>query len=128
MVRAGVPEIEAARFSSHSLKATLLNWSALHGSLSMDEHRAMGHHFDSRLAVPLVYSRDYLCNIHCKLQRMFQDIRAGVFDPQETRAQRIARGTASQPVPDFGCGSPSQRYGGAIVWQIMVKKLWTPAL
>ena len=60
----------------------------------------MGHHFDSRLAVPLVYSRDFLCNIHCKLQRMFQDIRSGIFDPEETRAQRIARETASQPVAD----------------------------
>ena len=82
------------------MKATLLNWSALHGSLSMDERRAMGHHFDSRLAVPLVYSRDFLCIIQGKLQRMFHDIRAGIFDPEETRAQRIARETASQPVPD----------------------------
>ena len=100
LVRAGIPESEAARFSSHSLKATLLNCSALHGSFSMDERRAMGHHFDSRLAVPRVYSRDYLCDIHCKLQKMFNDIKAGIFDPEETRAQRIARQTADQTVLD----------------------------
>ena len=100
LVRSGIPEGEAAKYSSHSLKATLLNWSALHGSLSMDERRAMGHHFDSRLAIPLVYSRDFRCNIHCKLQRMFNDIRAGIFDPEETRAQRIARETAPPQMPD----------------------------
>ena len=41
LVRAGIPEGEAMKFSSHSLKATLLRWSALHGSLSMDERCAM---------------------------------------------------------------------------------------
>ena len=57
----------------------------------MDERRAMGHHFDSRLAIPVVYSRDFLCQIHTKLLRMFRDIRSGIIDPEESRAQRIAR-------------------------------------
>lgn len=100
LVRAGVPEQEAGKYSSHSLKSTLLSWSALHGSLSMDERRAMGHHFDSRLAIPLVYSRDFLCQIHVKLMKMFQQIRAGVFDPEESRVQRIARETAPDIIPE----------------------------
>ena len=102
LVRAGVPEQEAGKYSSHSLKSTLLSWSALHGSLSMDERRAMGHHFDGRLAIPLVYSRDFLCQIHVKLLKMFQQIRAGVFDPEESRVQRIgiARETASDILPE----------------------------
>ena len=66
LVRAGVPEQEAGKYSSHSLKSTLLSWSALHGSLSMDERRAMGHHFDGRLAIPLVYSRDFLVSNTCQ--------------------------------------------------------------
>ena len=63
LVRAGISEREAARFSSHSLKAMLLDWRALHGSLSMDERRAMGH-FDSRLAVRTlrIFSATYIAN------------------------------------------------------------------
>ena len=90
---AGQSREEAARFSTHSLKATLLNWTALCGNLTMDERRAMGHHFDSRIQIPLTYSRDFLAQIHVKIYRMIDAIRKGLFDPEENRAARIARET-----------------------------------
>jgi len=96
----GVPQQEATKYSSHSLKSTLLNWTALCGILTMDERRAMGHHFDSRLAVPLTYSRDFLAQIHVKVYRMLDAIRKGMFDPEENRAARIARET--QDLVDVG--------------------------
>lgn len=64
----------------------------------------MGHHFDSRLAVPLIYSRDALAQIQTKLYRLLDAIRNGIFDPDATRAQRIAADTLqeAQYPDDFG--------------------------
>lgn len=89
----GIPHSDAAKFSTHSLKRTLLNWTALCGILTMDERRAMGHHFDSLLQIPLTYSRDFLAQIHVKIYRMLDAIKKGLFDPEENRAARIARET-----------------------------------
>lgn len=84
---------DAAKCSTHSLKSTLLNWTALCSILTMDEGRAMGHHFDPSLQIPLTYSRDFLAEIHVKIFRMLDAFKKGLFDPDENRAARIARET-----------------------------------
>jgi hypothetical protein len=61
--------------------------------MSIDERRIMGHHFDSRLAMPLIYSIDALAEIQTKLWRILDSIRKGYFDPAATRAARIAAQT-----------------------------------
>lgn len=60
---AGMAEQQAATYTTRALKATALSWAATSGAMTVDERRIMGHHFDSRLAMPLVYSRDALAQI-----------------------------------------------------------------
>ena len=87
---AGVPEKQSMTYTTHSLKTTCLTWAATSGAMDIDQRRIMGHHFDSRLAMPLLYSRDALAEIQTKLWRILKAIRDGLFDPDPSRAQRIA--------------------------------------
>lgn len=93
LCNSGMSEAQAASYSTHTLKATALSWAATSGAMSIDERRIMGHHFDSRLAMPLIYSRDALAEIQTKLWRILDSIRKGYFDPDATRAARIAAQT-----------------------------------
>ena len=93
MVAAGVGEDRAVQYSTHSLKTTCLSWAATSGAMNYDQRRIMGHHFDSRLAMPLLYSRDALAEIQTCLWRILRAIQTGQFDPDASRAQRIAQAT-----------------------------------
>ena len=93
LCHSGMSEAQASTYSTHTLKATALSWAATSGAMSVDERRIMGHHFDARLAMPLLYSRDALAEIRTKLWRILDSIRRGIFDPDATRAARIAAQT-----------------------------------
>lgn len=93
---AGMDVAQAATYSTHTLKATALSWAATSGAMTIDERRIMGHHFDSRLAMPLIYSRDALAEIQTKLWRVLDAIRKGYFDPDSSRAARIAAQTLQE--------------------------------
>lgn len=102
---AGMSEQQASTYTTHTLKATALSWAATSGAMTVDERRIMGRHFDSRLAMPLVYSRDALAQIQTKLWRLLGAIRRGQFDPDSTRAARIAAETLQRTgltEEDFG--------------------------
>ena len=113
LVAAGVEEDRSLLYSTHTMKSTCLSWAATSGAMDFDQRRIMGHHFDSRLAMPLLYSRDALAEIQTKLWRVLKAIRDGMFDPDATRAQRIATATmgheeddppdADDPVSDESC-------------------------
>jgi len=92
----GMDVAQAATYSTHTLKATALSWAATSGAMTIDERRIMGHHFDSRLAMPLIYSRDALAEIQTKLWRVLDAIRKGYFDPDSSRAARIAAQTLQE--------------------------------
>ena len=113
LVAAGVEEDRSLLYSTHTMKSTCLSWAATSGAMDFDQRRIMGHHFDSRLAMPLLYSRDALAEIQTKLWRVLKAIRDGLFDPDASRAQRIAMATmghdddeppdAHEPVSDESC-------------------------
>ena len=54
----------------------------------------MGHHWDSENAMPPTYSRDALADVMAKLYRVVAAIKAGQFDPDASRAERVAAATA----------------------------------
>ena len=100
LVEAGIPESQALQYSTHTLKSTCLSWAATSGAMDFDQRRIMGRHFDSRLAMPLLYSRDALAEIQTKLWRILKAVRDGLFDPDASRAQRIANATMNQDDDD----------------------------
>ena len=77
--------------SSHSLKSTLLSWSAKSGKFTDPQRRQMGHHFDPQDRSMLVYSRDAYAPIAVATRLMLDDIVAGKFDPDLPRIDRIAK-------------------------------------
>ena len=50
--------ITGSSLTTHGLKATLLTWVTISGTLSFDQRRALGHHVDPGSRAPLTYSRD----------------------------------------------------------------------
>ena len=99
LVSTGMDATEAEAFSTHSLKATCLSWAAKAGSLSPEELLLMGHHSPQGEKSRLVYSRDALADVMVKLWRVVDSIRKGHFEPDASRAKRIAMATGLQ-VPD----------------------------
>ena len=94
----GMTEAKAGLFSCHSLKATALSWVTKAGVMSSLEKKIMGHHWDSENAMPLTCSRDALCEVMVKLYRVISCIKSGQFDPDASRAERVAAATAGQVV------------------------------
>lgn len=91
--QAGVSEKEAMGYSCHSLKATALSWVFKAGVMTSLERKIMGHHWDAENAMPLTYSRDALADIMVKLYRVVKAIQQGHFDPDASRAARVAAAT-----------------------------------
>lgn len=87
---------QAEGYSYNSLKATALSWVTKAGVMSSLEKKIMGHHWDSENAMPLTYSRDALCEVLVKLYRVICAIKSGQFDPDASRAARVAAATAGQ--------------------------------
>ena len=85
----GTSEQEAARISSHGLKATLLSWCAKSGKFSDTEQRCLGHHYDPELKSVLVYSRDTYSPLAAKIHLMLKSIRNGSFNLDAPRTELI---------------------------------------
>ena len=98
MVLAGISKDEAVKFSCHSLKCTAISWVTKAGVMTAHERKIMGHHWDNENAMPLTYSRDALADIMVKLYRVVYAIRMGQFNPDATRAERVAAATAGQVI------------------------------
>ena len=84
------PEV-ASTVSSHSLKSTLLSWSAKSGKFTDPQRRQMGHHMDAQDRSMLVYSRDAYAPIAVAVRLMLDDILEGRFNPDLPRVDRIAK-------------------------------------
>ena len=79
------------QYSSHSLKATALSWSAKSGTMTYEERLTQGHHCSPKHGMALLYSRDALAEILTKVARVVSAIGRGVMNPDLPRAERIAQ-------------------------------------
>ena len=77
-------------FTSHSLKATALSWSAKSGTMTYEERLTQGHHVHPKLGMALLYSSDAMAEIMVKVGRIIRAIVSGGFSPDLPRAQRVA--------------------------------------
>ncbi|CAE7304572.1 unnamed protein product, partial [Symbiodinium sp. CCMP2456] len=84
-------------YTSHSLKATALSWSAKSGTMSYEERLTQGHHVHPKLGVALLYSRDAMAEIMVKVGRIVRAIVSGAFSPDLPRAQRMALALQKAP-------------------------------
>ena len=93
LVLAGLKESEASGISTHSLKATLLSWVAKSATFDLQERLILGHHLDEETKMAVTYSRDAIAATMVKVYRMLETVRKGIFDPDASRAERIAMAT-----------------------------------
>ena len=89
LVRSGLTPVQAAKYSTHSCKATIPTWAGKFGGFSMDERRMLTHHMDANALMPLSYSRDNLTALHSRVFRMLTAIRNFEFNPDDSNAARI---------------------------------------
>ncbi|MEM1009483.1 MAG: hypothetical protein AAGJ35_10790, partial [Myxococcota bacterium] len=73
------------KLGTHSLKTTLLSWSAKFG-LSVPDRRALGYHQVAGDTSVFTYSRDALAGPLRQLQRVLDAIKQGEFAPDQTRS------------------------------------------
>ena len=92
----GVDE-DLERYSSHSLKATCLSWSAKSCTMTYEERLTQGHHVSPKHGMALLYSRDALAEILVKLARVVKAIEGRSFQPDLPRAERVAAALADDP-------------------------------
>ena len=92
----GVNE-DLERYSSHSLKATCLSWTAKSATMTYEERLTQGHHVSPKHGMALLYSRDALTEILIKVSRVVRAVASSSFNPDLPRAERIAAALADDP-------------------------------
>ncbi|CAE7222621.1 unnamed protein product [Symbiodinium sp. CCMP2592] len=88
------------QYSSHSLKATALSWTAKSGTTTYEERLTHGHHCSPKHGMALLYSRDALAEIIVKVAKVASAVSRGVLSPDLPRAERVARALHGNPA-DF---------------------------
>ena len=83
--------ITGSSLTTHGLKATLLTWVTISGTLSFEQRRALGHHVDPGSRAPLTYSRDNAVGLQVPLAMMLRTMADGTFDPDLPRAAQVDR-------------------------------------
>ena len=92
-VMLGMDVSQAACYSTHSLKATCLSWASKAGSLTLQERLWLGHHESKESKMDITYARDALVGALIKLRMIVEAIKGDLFDPDLSRADRIANAT-----------------------------------
>ena len=99
----GFLQCDDTSLSSHSLKATTLSWAAK-AEIPRDQRRILGRHADAVKCADSFYSRDMSIGPVNSLQKVFQLIREGTFQPDASRANyfphapRVQSGTPAHVV------------------------------
>ena len=93
-----LPDIDGI---STSLKCTLLSYVAKGNYLPLPDRRVLGHHFEAGGNSAITYSRDELSRLMVRVGQMLQEIRAGVFKPDDRRVQRIAEQSGALNCDDY---------------------------
>ena len=91
------PAVNLELYSSHSLKATALSWTAKSCTMTYEERLTQGHHCSPKHGMALLYSRDALAEILTKVARVARAIQKGDFEPDPLRAERVARALCDDP-------------------------------
>ena len=92
----GVNE-DLERYSSHSLEATCLSWSAKSCTMTYEERLTQGHHVSPKHGMALLCSRDALTEILVKLARAVRGIVGNSFMPDLPQAEKVAAALADDP-------------------------------
>ena len=85
-------QLKDRRVSSHSCKCTCISFATKYGA-SPDELLLLGYHTGD-FKMPLTYGRDAAAPTLLLLERVFKDIRRGVFRPDCTRSGRFIQSSA----------------------------------
>lgn len=80
---------ESRKISSHSMKCTTLSMLAKRG-VGMEDRLILGYH-SSPFKIGLTYSRDAMSRPLMILEKLFEEIRQGVFKPDVTRSGRFTK-------------------------------------
>lgn len=91
LLGSGFPIEEVMQIGCHSLKTTLLAWSAMYGKMSLSDRRLLGHHLDPGSVSAVTYARDELTRLQVEVQMMLRAIRHKHFSPDESRVERVLR-------------------------------------
>ena len=75
---------------SHSLKTTPLSWCCKHG-LDLGTRRLLGHHLDPGSKSAETHGRDFMSPAVRSLEGVLDDIKKGVFRPDESRSRRFVK-------------------------------------
>ena len=101
LIGSGFKSPELDGIATHSLKCTLLSYVAKGNYLPLPDRRALGHHLEAGDNSAITYSSDELSRLMVRVEQMLQDIRAGVFKPDDRRVQRIAEQSGAVGCDDF---------------------------
>ena len=85
LLRHGVSPDALANIGAHSMKATLLSWTAKFG-IAKPIRRTLGYHTDVNDKAVETYSRDAMAAPLRELERVLESVRAGSFHPDATRS------------------------------------------
>ncbi|CAL1153270.1 unnamed protein product, partial [Cladocopium goreaui] len=86
----------SAVLTVHGLKATMLSWAAKSMLFTPEEQLALGHHVSSHYKSALIYSRDDQIGLCKKIHDMMDKIKAGTFNPDGSRVQRLLQLTMAR--------------------------------
>jgi hypothetical protein len=97
LIQGGALVDEVSGMTSHSLKCTLLSWSAKYG-LPLDIRRFLGHHTKSDDGSLLIYGRDNAAAPLRRLEEVLRAVRMGAFVPDSTRSGRFIEKALRRPI------------------------------
>jgi len=95
-----------SKISSHSLKRTLLSWCSKYG-MPREDRAILGYHVQPGVSTLMHYSRDEQAAPLRKAHAMLDDIRSGLFDPDNTRSGMLSKprisGSSNIMMPSAKC-------------------------
>lgn len=86
--QSGLSERDARKYTTHSLKRTILHWASCSKLFTYEERQCLGHHVGTKKSM-LAYSVEEMTRLQGKVYRMLYLIREGLFDPNLSGAARI---------------------------------------
>lgn len=96
LVQTHCKQSESVKYTSHSLKATLLSYCAKRG-ITFEDRLALGYHAGP-LKMALTYSRDGASRPLIVLIKLLKEIRDKIFQPDVTRSGRLNEASMSAKV------------------------------
>ena len=84
-------EEEAAKYSSHSCKPTVLTWCGMAEVLTREERTMLGHHVEPTTKSATTYNRDSQLLLQAKVARVLDMVTGGLLEPDASRATRLSK-------------------------------------